>query len=132
MKAHLRAQRREPTALCAGFSEERRIALTEALRPCKIGVRAVTAQELPLPVGALAQGISLPAPPKAALHAGIECVVFCHLGEGMLDAALAALKGAGLFVPYKAVLTPTNGAWTLDHLIGELMREHEAVQGKPL
>ena len=44
-----------------------------------------------------------------------------------LDAALAALRGAKLSVPCKAVLTASNRGWTLDALIGELLREHEAM-----
>lgn len=52
-------------------------------------------------------------------------MLLCALGDRQLDRLLAAMRRAGVFVPYKAVLTATNRDWTLGALIDEVVREHE-------
>jgi len=129
MKAHIRPQeaRREigKTALCAGFAPERLAVLSAVLGEQGIRPRPVAADELGQTVGALA-GLDAPfAVPAKATHTGAECLVLCGLGNDDLNALLDALREAGLKIPYKAMLTPHNRAWTLDHLIGQLADEHE-------
>jgi len=55
-------------------------------------------------------------------------LLLCDLGDRQLDRLLAAMRRAGVSVPYKAVLTPHNRDWTLAALIEEVVREHEAMK----
>lgn len=130
MKAHISVPKTEPVVLCAGFSPERMAVLCAALTPCGAQVRCVPQEQLGCTVGSLAEGRPVFAQKSDAssLHADTECIVFCGLDPNTFDAALAALRGAKLSVPCKAVLTAVNRAWTFDALIGELLREHEAMR----
>ncbi len=56
-----------------------------------------------------------------------EFMLLCALGDRQLDRLLAAMRRAGVSVPYKAVLTERNRAWTLEQLIDEVAREHDAL-----
>ena len=130
MKAHISVPKTEPVVLCAGFSPERMAVLCAALTPCGAQVRCVPQEQLGCTVGSLAEGRSVFAQKSDAssLKADTVCILFCGLDPNAFDAALAALRGAKLSVPCKAVLTAVNRAWTLDALIGELLREHEAMR----
>ena len=55
-------------------------------------------------------------------------MLLCALGDRQLDRLLAAMRRAGVSVPYKAVLTEHNKDWTLSALITEIAREHEAMK----
>lgn len=55
----------------------------------------------------------------------VSFMLLCALGERQLDRLLAAMRRAGVYVPYKAVLTETNRDWTLGALIVEVAREHD-------
>lgn len=57
-------------------------------------------------------------------------MLLCSLGDKQLDRLLAAMRRAGVFVPYKAVLTEHNRDWTFAALITEVVREHEAMQNR--
>ena len=54
------------------------------------------------------------------------CLVMSGLPEKTLDALLLRLKGNGINIPLKAVVTPANRGWTLEQLTRELRREREA------
>ena len=58
-----------------------------------------------------------------------EMVVFCGLTDSLLERFLYELRRMGT-VEYKAVLTPTNPAWTGAALFAELEQEHRAMHGK--
>lgn len=58
-----------------------------------------------------------------------EMVVFCGLTDSLLERFLYELRRMGT-VEYKAVLTPTNAAWTGAALFAELEQEHRAMHGK--
>lgn len=62
-----------------------------------------------------------PADPTPAL-------VLWGLDRKALDAFLDGLKAAGVRIPLKAVVTPTNRDWTFAALLEELHAEHRAVQ----
>ena len=51
----------------------------------------------------------------------------CGLTEGGIQAVVLALRKAGVYVPYKAVLTPYNKDWSAAALFAELYREHQAI-----
>ncbi len=65
-------------------------------------------------------------PPERAPEAGF--MLLCALGDRQLDRLLAAMRRAGVSVPYKAVLTEHNRDWTLCKLVEEVAREHEALK----
>lgn len=54
-------------------------------------------------------------------------LVFCELKEKNLDKFLELSRKAGLNIPYKAILTPTNMHWTVSELYKELKKEREAI-----
>lgn len=66
-----------------------------------------------------------PAPERAPEEAFL---LLCALSDRQLDRLLAAMRRAGVSVPYKAVLTEHNRDWTLAALIREIVREHEAMK----
>ena len=94
-------------------------------------LRVVDKAQLGCGVGALAHGTAaggasapVPAVPEPVL-------VFCGLHGPQLDHMLSALRR--MEVPrgvMKAVLTPTNAAWSFAALYAELCRERAAVEGK--
>ena len=85
----------------------------------------VTKENCGLTLEALAQG-------KTGRESGVpiggKMLVFCGL-ERELDGLLAALRQAGV-VCLKAVLTPHNRTWTAVKLYQELLREHQAMNGR--
>ena len=61
---------------------------------------------------------------------GGRMVVFCGL-EDQMDALLPALRQAGIGPDcLKAVLTPHNRTWNAIKLHQELLREHQAMNGR--
>lgn len=106
-------------------------ALRDVLRERKLLTLDVTEAQLGETVGRLAStnaAVVPDVPPKAAPEA--EFMLLCDLGDRQLDRLLAAMRRAGAAVPYKAVLTERNRSWTLEKLIREVAREHEALSGK--
>ena len=67
-------------------------------------------------------------PPEQAPEA--EFMLLCSLGDRQLDRLLAAMRRAGVSVPYKAVLTEHNKNWIFADLVTEVAREHEALRAK--
>ncbi len=57
-------------------------------------------------------------------------MLLCALGDRQLDRLLAAMRRAGVSVPYKAVLTEHNRDWTFCRLVTEVVREHEAMKNR--
>jgi hypothetical protein len=131
MKARIRIPTiAAPMTLCANFTPERLAVAMAALASCGVEPRAVERDELGLTVGALA-GLDPKIPASApAVHTETECLVFCGFAGDLLDRVLKALREASLQVSCKAMLTETNRTWTIDALIGELSREHEAMTGR--
>lgn len=114
-----------------GTESGRDRALRVVLRERKLLTLDVTEAQLGETVGRLVStnAAAAPgAPPKAAPEA--EFMLLCALGDRQLDRLLAAMRRAGAVVPYKAVLTEQNRNWTMERLIGEVVREHEALSGK--
>ncbi len=57
-----------------------------------------------------------------------ELYVLANLSESTLDAFLKAARDNDLWIPLKAVATPTNAGWRPMALKMELMEEHAAMQ----
>ena len=103
--------------------------MRRALLPLKVMVRPIEVCDYRHSVGYLAGEADCPRSEEA--YAGPEfpqpMLVLAGFGQKRLDLTLAALRKAGLRLPYKAVLTPTNRQWTPLDLYGELVKEHEAM-----
>ena len=67
---------------------------------------------------------------KTAEDLAEELFVMAGLSGGRVDAVLAALRKAGIRIPYKAVMTATNQDWNVRKLYREICSEHEAMTGK--
>ena len=111
-------------------------ALRAVLREKKLLTLDVTAAQLGETVGRLVSTNAAAAPPNGVAKSApdtapeTEFMLLCGLGDRQLDRLLAAMRRAGAVVPHKAVLTEQNRNWTLERLIGEVAREHEALGGK--
>lgn len=57
-------------------------------------------------------------------------LVMCGLKNSRLDRLLLELNRAGVSIPYKAVLTPTNAGWNALQLAYELIQEHQKLSGR--
>lgn len=109
---------------------EKLLKIEMALFPLHIRLKKVLPKDYSQPLGVLAGMKDME--PVPGEYSGPELpgtmFVFCFLSENRLNQALAALRkcGAGPF-PYKAILTPTNSAWTAPDCFAEIRREHEAL-----
>lgn len=56
-----------------------------------------------------------------------EMLVMAGLNGDRIDQVLRALHKAGLSIPYKAVLTPSNQNWDAWKLFAEVKQEHETM-----
>ena len=110
--------------------KDRLLKLEMALFPLRVRLKKVAPSEYNQPLGVLA-GIKEMTPAEGT-YDGPELpdtmLVFCFLDDSRLNQALAALRKSGADpFPYKAILTPTNSAWTAPECFGEIRREHEAL-----
>ena len=115
-----------------GNESARDRALRGVLREKQLLTLDVTASQLSETVGRLVStnaAVMPDAPPKAAPEKvpETEFMLLCGLGDRQLDRLLAAMRRADAVVPYKAVVTEQNRSWTLERLIREVAREHEAL-----
>ncbi|HIX63861.1 MAG TPA: DUF3783 domain-containing protein [Candidatus Mediterraneibacter colneyensis] len=110
--------------------KEKLLKIEMALFPLRLRLKRIQKEDYNQPLGFLA-GMKDIAPAEGTFS-GDELpgtmFVFCFLSDSRLNQALAALRrcGAGPF-PYKAILTPTNSAWTAPDCFAELKKEHEAL-----
>ena len=56
-----------------------------------------------------------------------ELLVLCGVGAGAVNLLLSELRRRRVPIALKAVMTPTNAAWTVQQLYRELCREREAI-----
>lgn len=54
-----------------------------------------------------------------------EMLIFCFLSDGLLNQMLQGLRKAGVYIPLKAVLTPSNCMWNSYMIHREIAKEHE-------
>ena len=108
------------------FEERERLsALQKALLPLHITCHVVPEEQWDMPVGALVGLETLPQEEPECVELTAEVLLMCGLTENSLQAVLAALRKAGLYIPYKAFLTQTNKDWNVGQLFGELYQEHQ-------
>lgn len=120
-----------PKALLYRLGEDTQngAALRAVLRERNILTRTVEANQLGETAGRLAATNAAPVDaPEPDSAPETAFLLLCALGDRQLDRLLAALRRAGVSVPYKAVLTEHNREWTFRALIEEVTREHEAMK----
>lgn len=105
---------------------ERLSAVRKALLPLRIACRMVAPEDWSTPIGALV-GLSVQPREEESHPAELteEMLIMCGLTEGGIQTVVAMLRKAGLYIPYKAVLTPYNKDWTASELFAELYQEHQ-------
>ncbi len=63
----------------------------------------------------------------SAVNAEGECLIFSGIEGKRLDMLLKAMRMAGLNIPLKAIVTATNQSKSVEWLLDELKKEHEAM-----
>lgn len=101
------------------------LAAAGAMKPFGAEVVTVSRSSYGLTLEALARGETIQSAGHAAL--GGRLLVFCGM-DTELDGALSALRNVGI-TGMKAVLTPSNRAWTPERLYRELERERRSMGG---
>lgn len=91
-----------------------------ALRALRL--RTLEEADLDRTLLSLSQGLRPAQPPAPGASLPEPLMILCGLSQGQLDSLLRALRQQEITC-LKAVLTPTNAAWTLRTLYGELVRE---------
>ena len=118
-----------PTVLACNLSPERAARIRGLCAVWKLRFHAVPPEAFGEPVGALAGVLAPTGAPAPEAPFAEEMLVLCHLREQALQGFLHGFRRAAIPpVALKAVLTPTNAAWTAQALHDELRREHEAMQ----
>lgn len=111
------------------FDDEARLsAVRKALLPLHISCRVVPEDEWNRPVGALVGLETMAQEELEAAELTAEVLLLCGLTGPGIQLAVTALRKAGLYIPYKAALTPTNKDWTVEQLFFELYQEHQYMQ----
>lgn len=121
----------QPLALTLGLSARDARAVRMAAARLKLRVRDVPQERMGRTLGELcgpnAGAQAAPEPPEGAQTPGEAMLVMAHFPPPVMDAFLRAVRSMGVRAPLKAVLTPTNAAWTPARLCAELRREREAI-----
>lgn len=117
-----------PTVLCYALSDARYAAVAALCRGQGCTPRRVAEADYARPIGAL---LGFPVPAGDRQDGGAvaaEMLVLCGFTPDKLDDFLAAFAAGGVpSVALKAVLTPSNAAWTAGALCTELLRERQAM-----
>ncbi len=121
------------TVLAFNFMPQRLQALKLICMMLRVQLRSVERSEFNQPLGLLAGLVGLQAAEgeyegEAAQE---EMLLLCGFSRQDLDRLLLAIrKGALKQVQLKAMLTPTNCAWTALQLFDEISAEHAAMHSK--
>lgn len=118
----------KPLILCYALPESDCAALKRFAKRYGAGIRRVLPPSYALPIAAVASGME-GAATGPFNELAEPMLVFANFPETMLDVFLDALRASSVRkVSLKAVVTPTNAAWTADALYRELCRERSAVR----
>lgn len=105
----------------------------EAFAALGAAVRTVTPGEVTQTVGYLADFPGQVSSPKPLVPPALAepMMVLVGFSRERMDALFDAMRAAGAPpCDRKAILTPTNAAWTFHALYDELGQEHDAMHGK--
>ena len=116
-----------PTILTFNLTDARLSKLRFLCMKLGLAVKPVPAEDCCQPISALC-GLSDPADAAPAESFSEEMLVFCHMDNAAVNRFLQTAKQMR-FAPVvlKAILTPTNAAWTPAQLCAELKDERAAV-----
>lgn len=70
--------------------------------------------------------VSSSSPPVSPLQASESLLVMCGFSDKRMDKLLFELRRSDTRIDFKAVLTPTNKAWTISRLLLEMHKERAA------
>ena len=116
-----------PTILTFNLSDARLSKLRFLCMKLGLTVKPVPAEDCCQPISALC-GLSNPADAAPAEAFSEEMLVFCHMDNAAVNRFLQTAKQMRFApVALKAILTPTNAAWTPAQLCAELRDERAAV-----
>lgn len=116
-----------PTILTFNLTEARLSKLRFLCMKLGVAVKAVPAEDCCQPISALC-GLSEPAEAAPAEAFPEEMLIFCHMDNAQVNRFLQTAKQMRFApVALKAILTPTNAAWTPVQLCHELKDERAAV-----
>ena len=116
-----------PTILTFNLSETRLSKLRFLCMKLGLIVKPVPAEDCCQPIGALC-GLSAPVEAAPAENFAEEMLIFCHMDNAQVNRFLQTARQMRFApVALKAVLTPTNAAWTPVQLCAELKDERAAV-----
>lgn len=120
---------KQPVLLVYNLGGERLRAVRMAAMRFKIRVRPVSPEEYGLTLAELLSGgDSAPSSGPAVPFDG-EMLVMAFFPPGMMDPFLRTLRSVGAGgIALKAMLTPSNAAWSSARLHDELSREREALR----
>ena len=116
-----------PTILTFNLTDARLSKLRFLCMKLGLAVKPVPAEDCCQPISALC-GLSDPADAAPAESFPEEMLVFCHMDNAAVNRFLQTAKQMRFApVALKAILTPTNAAWTPAQLCAELRDERAAV-----
>ena len=116
-----------PTILTFNLTDARLSKLRFLCMKLGLAVKPVPAEDCCQPISALC-GLSDPADAAPAEAFSEEMLVFCHMDNAAVNRFLQTAKQMRFApVALKAILTPTNAAWTPAQLCAELKQERAAV-----
>lgn len=109
-------------------------AVRRAFAPLHVALRAVDPADHALTLGELAAGTGSGANDSSSPGSSADAVipapmlVFAGLPPAKFNMALQSLRAQRAVIPHKAVLTPTNAAWTPGKLFAEIDAERRAIE----
>ena len=116
-----------PTILTFNMSDERLSRLRFLCMKLGLAVKPVSVEDFCQPISALC-GLSAPADAAPAEAFSEEMLIFCHMDNAQVNRFLQTARQMRFApVALKAILTPTNAAWTPAQLCAELKQERQAV-----
>ena len=116
-----------PTILTFNLTDARLSKLRFLCMKLGLAVKPVPAEDCCQPISALC-GLSDPADAAPAESFPEEMLVFCHMDNAAVNRFLQTAKQMRFApVALKAILTPTNAAWTPAQLCAEFKQERAAV-----
>lgn len=115
-----------PTLLLFNIAPQKRAALQVIALRCGCRLQAVPTERHGATLAQILSGEEGAAAPEEPFTE--ELLVLAGVNQRQLDTVLSELRRRKAHIPLKAVLTPTNAAWTPGELYAELCAEREAIR----
>ncbi|MBO4854502.1 MAG: DUF3783 domain-containing protein [Oscillospiraceae bacterium] len=112
------------TLLLCNLSAEKRAAVWGVAVQCACRCTAVKPERFGATLAQILANEPGGTPPEQPFTE--ELLVMSDLSERQMHTLLNLLRQRRIFISLKAMVTPTNAAWTVQALYGELCREREA------